>query len=214
MVGEVLLVQANFPSDSMPEGRFWLVLYPGPVHIDWNIGPASAAVRPRASRLIFEHRPIPFAPGPAPLTAEEARAPAQKALEFFWAMAPIAVKYAGRGWTRSAVQQEGLLAGAFQRLWRLVHGRLLRSQDAYDQNRPPEPELLGTQPQFRPVIDAADSLRVIDEYCEAVTALHPALTRMGVEVPLRMPGEVRSLLAVARAEVARGAVRPGTGSQR
>ncbi|MEX0784342.1 MAG: hypothetical protein WD557_17005 [Dehalococcoidia bacterium] len=214
LAGEVLLVQANFPSDTIPDGRFWLVVYPGPVHIDWNVGPASAAVRPRASRLLFEKQPIPIAANPPALPAEEAREHARKALEFFWAMAPIAVKYAGRGWTRRAVQQESLLSQAREQLWRLAHGRTLRSQDAFDQNRPPEPELLADWPQFGHAIDGAEALRVIREHCDAVETLHRALGALGVEVPHRMPAEVRALLEIADAEVAGGVIRQGTGSRR
>ncbi|MEX1104497.1 MAG: hypothetical protein WED87_09615, partial [Dehalococcoidia bacterium] len=130
------------------------------------------------------------------------------------AMAPIAVKYAGRGWTRRAVQQEGLLSQAREQLWRLAHGRTLRSQDAFDQNRPPEPELLADWPRFGPAIDGAEALRVIREHCDAVEALHRALEALGVEVPHRMPAEVRALLEIADAEVAGGVIRQGTGSRR
>ncbi len=211
LAGEVLLVQANFPSDSMPDGRFWLVMYPGPVHIDWNIGPASAAVRPLNSTLLFERIPIPVAAEPSALATGEVRDVAQKALEFFWAMAPIAVKYAGRGWTRRAVQQEALLAAAFDRLWRTTHHRPLRSQDAYDQNRPPDVAMLAAMPTLDATIDASAVLRAVSTYCDVVESLHPALAALGAAVPERMPSEVRALMGVARSSVASGATRPGSG---
>jgi hypothetical protein len=62
--GEPLLVQANFPSDSMLGGRFWLVVYEGPVTVDWNIGPLALAIRPPASRPLFARAPLPLAPEP------------------------------------------------------------------------------------------------------------------------------------------------------
>jgi hypothetical protein len=214
LAGEVLLVQANFPSDSMPQGRFWLVVYAGPVQVDWNVGPASAAARPVASRLLFEKEPIPFAQEPGPLDQATGREMAQKAIEFFWAMAPIGIKYAGRGWTRRAVEQEALLAGAGDRLWGLANGQPLRSQDEFDQNRRPEPERLAARPAFARVVDGAEALRVIGEHCAAVEALHPALAAMGVDVPERMPAEVRLLMEIAGEELERGVVRVATGSGR
>jgi hypothetical protein len=211
MAGEVLLVQANFPSDSMPEGRFWLVIYAGPFQIDWNTGPASAAARPAASRLLFEKQPVPIAADPPPLAAEAVRDEAQRTLEFFWAMAPIAVKYAGRGWSSQAVQQVALLRRAYMRLWRLVDSPPVRGPDAYDQNRPPEPELLASIPDFAGTIDPPECLRVIATFCEAVSELHPGLESRGFAVPLRMPAEVVHLIAIAQTETATGAVRRGTG---
>ena len=211
MAGEVLLVQANFPSDSMPEGRFWLVIYPGPFHIDWNIGPASAAARPAASRLLFEKQPVPIAADPPPLAAEAVRDEAQRTLEFFWAMAPIAVKYAGRGWTSQAVRQVALLRRACMRLCRLVDSAPVRGPDAYDQNRPPAPEMLALLPAFDRNIDPSECLRVIAAFCEAVSELHPGLESGGVAVPLRMPAEVARLVSVARSEATAGAARRGTG---
>ena len=118
LAGKVLLVQANFPSDSMPGGRFWLVVYEGPVEIDWNIGPASLAARPGASRLLFERTVVPYAAGSPLQPADELVREAQGAVEFFWAMTPIAIKYAGRGWIGKAVQLTGLLSLAAIRLWR------------------------------------------------------------------------------------------------
>jgi hypothetical protein len=214
LAGRVLLVQGNFPSDSMPDGRFWLVVYAGPWAIDWNIGPASAAVRPRASRVLFEKEMVRLASDPAPLTRLETQEQAQKALEFFWAMAPIAVKYAGRGRMRRAVQQEALLAAAWQRLWELAHRRVLRTQDAYDQNRPPSPRALAAIRSFDSVITGEDVVRVIGEYCDAMEPLHPGLACLGVDVPIRMPAEVRRLIEIARIEIQRGSNRPGSGSRR
>jgi predicted nucleotidyltransferase len=214
LAGEVLLVQANFASDSIPGGHFWLVMYPGPMHIDWNVGPISLATRPRASKLLFEKEPVPVAADPSPMRGDEARDLAQKALELFWAMAPIAVKYAGRGWTRRAIHQEALLSSAFERLWRLAHGLVLRTQDEYSQNRPPDAAMRAAAPAFGPQIDPAAALDAILGYCAAVEALHPRLAALGVIAPDRMHAEVRRLAEIARSESQRGVVRPGSGSRR
>ncbi|HEX6032274.1 MAG TPA: hypothetical protein VFY90_12655, partial [Tepidiformaceae bacterium] len=162
LAGQVLLTQADFPSDTIPGGRFWLVVYPGPVHIDWNVGPLSRAARPAASLVLFEKDHIPVAGDPQPVDGDEARGMAQKALEFFWAMAPIAIKYAGRGWTRRAVQQEALLAGAFEQLCGLARGHVLRSQDEYDQNRLPDAAMLAAVPALGREIGPA---AMVDAIC-------------------------------------------------
>jgi hypothetical protein len=211
LAGEVLLAQADFPSDSMPEGRFWLVIYPGPMHIDWNIGPASVAARPVASRLLFEKQPVHYAEDPPSLTLSEVAAEAQRTLEFFWAMAPIAVKYAGRGWTSQAVQQVALLNRAYMRLWRLANDSPVRGRDPYDQNRPPEPEMLASIPSFARTIDPNECLSVIDDFCDAVAELHPRLEALGADIPERMPVEVAAFIELAQSEFTAPAVRSGTG---
>lgn len=209
--GDVLLTQANFPSDSMPEGRFWLVIYPGPMHVDWNIGPASAAARPRASRLLFERECVPFAVDPPPMDPEEVRVQAQRTLEFFWAMAPIAVKYAGRGWTEQAVKQIGLLSHAFVPLWRWAQGPPFTGDDRYDQNHVPEPALRAAWPVLDAQIDAISTIEAIREYVDAVERLHQSLFVIGVTTPDAMPAQVRKLIDTAREEAHAGAAQRGTG---
>jgi predicted nucleotidyltransferase len=58
-VGRPILVQPEISSNSQPGGRFQLVLYDGPVEVDWNIGPLGQARRPIASRVLFAHVPVP-----------------------------------------------------------------------------------------------------------------------------------------------------------
>ena len=53
----------------------------------------SNTVRPADTRLLFERRPIPIA---QPEPAGQNDTLAHDRIEFFWAMAPIAVKYAAR----------------------------------------------------------------------------------------------------------------------
>jgi predicted nucleotidyltransferase len=213
LAGPPLLVQAGFPSDSMPGGRFWLVAYTGPFHVDWNIGPVSQAARPRASRLLFETTAIPFAPEPDFLPEEEARDRLQKALEFFWAMAPIAVKYAARGWTHRAALQIELLQRGHEVLWAGAHGGL-HADDAYHQNRAPEPAYAASLPRVGAVIDPVGALGVIRQFCAEVTRLHPALAARGVNVSPELPAEVERLSSVAAPWAARGGSRPDSGSRR
>jgi hypothetical protein len=213
LVGDPALVQAGFPSDCMPGGTFWLVVYEGAVHVDWNIGPAGATARSSASVLLFEHRPIPLFPKPEAADPLRVREDAQRAIEFFWAMAPIALKYAGRGHTRLAITQSALLERAYVALWNAVH-EPQRLYDKYHQNRKMQSELDATFPRFGPNIDGAAAVAVIRSFCDLVEALHPALAAAGVAVPERMPAEVRRLSQIAEAEAARGGSRPGTGSRR
>ena len=104
-----LFMQREKPSNAQEGGRFQLVYFPGPVEVDWNVGPVSMATRPPTSRMLFARQDIPFSPAPS-IDADERRERLQQATDFFWAMTPIAVKYAGRGATTDAVDQIELLA--------------------------------------------------------------------------------------------------------
>jgi hypothetical protein len=197
----------------MPGGRFWLVIYPGPVHVDWNIGPWGSAAIPEAAHLLFAKRPIPVAteaeaPDPADL-----RRRAQANLEFFWAMAPIAFKYGGRGHTRLAVQQIGLLEHALQRLWLTVHHPAWLN-DAYHQNRRIEPALDALLPRLPVVIRPLDTVEAVRAYCTAMEALHPRLADVGAAVSAQLPDELRELYRLARAQAERGGSNPNEGSRR
>ncbi|HEU0164453.1 MAG TPA: aminoglycoside 6-adenylyltransferase, partial [Thermomicrobiales bacterium] len=44
--GEPVLVQEEMPSNAMPASRFQLVIYAGPVEVDWTIGPLREETRP------------------------------------------------------------------------------------------------------------------------------------------------------------------------
>src|SRR5688500_18645773 len=55
-VGEPLLIQPEFvPSDNYSLGgaHYQLVYFEGPVHVDWNLGPASRASKPLGHVLLF-----------------------------------------------------------------------------------------------------------------------------------------------------------------
>jgi hypothetical protein len=89
-----VLRQQPIPGNAaLPGGNFQLVIFSGPIEIDWTIAPAGNARRSAETRLLFERRPIPLAE-PAQVDPGEPQAANQ--LEFFWAMAPVAVKYAAR----------------------------------------------------------------------------------------------------------------------
>ncbi|CAN5647347.1 hypothetical protein BH09CHL1_BH09CHL1_12020 [soil metagenome] len=93
-IGNQMFQQHPIPGNSMVSGgNFQLIVFEGPVEIDWTVAPATGASRPADTRLLFERRQIPVVESPAPTRSESE---VQDRLEFFWAMAPIAVKYAAR----------------------------------------------------------------------------------------------------------------------
>jgi hypothetical protein len=176
------------------------VVYAGPVEVDWNIGPAGQAARPPASRVLFDRLGVPVRTPPA-ATADERRARADWRLTFFWAMAPIALKYVGRGASQRAASQIDLLTETFMVLWRLVE--LPDGPDPYaaNTNRPIEPELWARLPRLGQTIDPAEALAVIRDLCVEVERLHPALAALGATVPDGMVGETAALAAIAEAEI-------------
>ena len=206
--GRPLLVQDEMPSDALDGARFQLVVFDGPVEVDWNIGPLGRARRPEASVLLFDRAGVPLLTLP-PLSPEERRARARERLIFFWAMAPIAVKYAGRGETRRVGRQVELLTQPLIVLWRLVNEP--RGPDPWRPqvtNRPLEPALDALLPLLGETIDPLSALAVIRALCDEVERLHPALAALGVPIPAEMPGTVKAMTAVAEAVVRRGGLLP------
>ncbi|MGC4191077.1 MAG: nucleotidyltransferase domain-containing protein [Thermomicrobiales bacterium] len=202
-VGSPILIQPEMPSNAQHGGRFQLVIYPGPVEFDWNIGPYSIARRPLETRMLFARQEIPL-DVPSSLSDDERREQAQSTIIFFWAMAPIAVKYAVRQQSRRASSQIDLLTGSFMHLWRLV--QLADGPDpmAPAQNRATEEELDEVLPRLGAVITPDAALEVIRGLCAEVLALHPSLGEFGVSVPVAMPEALFGMIELARQELGRG----------
>ncbi|MCC6457028.1 MAG: nucleotidyltransferase domain-containing protein [Caldilineaceae bacterium] len=200
---------------SMPNGRFWLVQYaPYMLEVDWNIGPTAATTRPEASYMLFDRVGIPITAPLPPVGDDFRRAEAKNQLDFFWAMAPIAIKFAGRGHTRLAVKQVDYLEGAFVKLWRALWRPELLQKDAYHQNRPLEAELDARLPRFGPTIDPLVALHVIRAHCDEVASWHPALAALGVSVHDGVVREVVALTEVAEKSARLGGSNPDQGSRR
>lgn len=213
--GKVLLIFGGMPSNSMPGGRFWLVQYaPTMLEIDWNIGPVGQVVRPQASHLIFDRAGIPIEPPPLPVSEKQRWAEANRQLALFWAMAPLAVKFAGRGHTRLAVKQVDYLQDCYIGLWQALWYPELLQRDAYHQNRPLEAELSARLPRFAPVIDPLAALEVICALCREVESLHPALAELGATVDEGVAREVAALAEVAEISARAGGSAPERGSRR
>ncbi len=201
--GEPILVQREKASNATPAGTFQLVMYPGPIEVDWNVGPVSQATRPPETTVLFARRDIPVEI-PAPASPDDRRAQAGAALTFFWAMAPIAVKYAGRGETRRASSQIDLLTGAFIQLWRLVARPDGPDPSAPFQNRATEPELDAILPRLGWTISPDAALDVIEALCAETERLHPALESLGIEPPRALVAELAALAGLAKWAVRQG----------
>jgi predicted nucleotidyltransferase len=203
-VGRTLLIQPEMlQSDSQAGARFQLVYFAGPVEVDWNIGPVGLAERPAASLLLFDRVGVPIRRLP-PLSAEQRRNYLDDRLIFFWAMAPIAVKLAGRGESRRAGQQIALLTTAYISLRRLLADPHGPEPFVPSINRPLEPEVDATLPVLGAHIDPEAALDVIRALCDATERLHPSLCDLGVLPPSEMPDAVRHVAAIAEAEFRRG----------
>ncbi|MGD9893789.1 MAG: nucleotidyltransferase domain-containing protein [Dehalococcoidia bacterium] len=203
-VGHTILIQPEMlQSDSQAGARFQLVIFTGPVEVDWNIGPLGPAARPAASVILFDRIGVPIRQLP-PLTLEERRTRMHDRLVFFWAMAPIAVKYVGRGDTRRAGQQIALLTTAYIALRRLLADPHGPEPFVPSINRPLEPEIDATLPVLGASIDPLSALEVIRALCDATESLHPSLGDLGVAPPTQMPDAVRHIAAIAEAELRRG----------
>jgi predicted nucleotidyltransferase len=201
--GRPVLIQGEIPSNAMNGAHFQLVLYAGPVEVDWNIGPLSQAERPPASQLLFDRAGVPLMRPPS-LTPDERQARATEALIFFWAMAPIAVKFAGRGETHRVGRLIELMTNAYISLWRLVHQPDGPEPYLPHLNRPLEPELDTHLPMLGERIDSPEALAVIRALCAAAERLHPALAALDVPIPDDVPGEVSNLATLAEAIARRG----------
>jgi predicted nucleotidyltransferase len=195
-IGRPLLVQQEMNSNATPGARFQLVIYPGPLEVDWNIGPLSMAVKPQTSLMLLERADIPRLQS-TPLSTAERLAWLDRQVTFFWAMAPIAIKYIGRAQTRRAVGQIGLLSDALLSVLRLLADSDSPTPGISGANRALEPEFAGRLPRLAANIDPVVCLAVVRAHCAEVERLHPALRALGVPIPEDMPAQVANLAAMA-----------------
>jgi predicted nucleotidyltransferase len=197
-VGRPVLVQPEIESNAQPGGHFQLVVFDGPLEVDWNIGPLSQARRPATSHILLQRAEVAVMAQP-PLSSTERLAWLDHQLTFFWAMAPIAVKYIGRAQSRRAVGQLGLLAGALLSLWRLLADTNEPDPGLVATNRAIEPELAQRLPTLGERIDPLECLAVLRAQCAEVEVLHAALQALDVAIPAEMPVQVRRLSRLAEA---------------
>ena len=197
-VGRPVLVQPEMKSNAQPGAHFQLVVFDGPLEVDWNIGPLSQARRPAASHILLQRAEVAVMAQP-PLSSTERLACLDHQLTFFWAMAPIAVKYIGRAQSRRAVGQLGLLTGALLSLWRLLADANEPDPGLVAMNRALEPELAQRLPTLGERIDPLECLAVLRAQCAEVEQLHAALQALDVAIPSEMPVQVSRLALLAEA---------------
>jgi predicted nucleotidyltransferase len=197
-VGDPVLVQYEMPSDSLTNGVFQLVWYAGGVEVDWNIGPASQACKPPWHRPLFERRPFMVCTLPE-LTAAERSTEAAEQLTFFWAMAPVAIKQAARRRSANAAGMIAMLTQALIRMWRLVNqpeGPAPWRPSLT--NRPLDDELRAELPTLGETITPELASDVIEQLCDEVRRLQPALAEIGAEVDPQIPVESERMLHLLR----------------
>lgn len=188
-IGNPLLVRADKPSNAGP-GPFQEVLFGGPVTLDLNVHPASAARRGIDTRVLFDRLPLPPVQ-PAPQSDEELRARLRQAVEFFWAMTAIALKYVARGHTHRAVTQLDLLLGVYVDAWRAIHQpNRLDAGGAHWLHPVHDAALHERLPALGERIDRAAVLDAISHLTGEMEAQRPELVRLGVEVPSKAVDEI------------------------
>jgi predicted nucleotidyltransferase len=203
--GVPILIQEEMQSDSRPGARFQLVVYPGPVEVDWNIGAESQAVLPLNFQMLVERAHLPVY-HTTPLSPEAHRARAQHWLTFFWAMVPIGIKLCGRRETRRAVNQLDLQTRAYIALWRLAGDASTEVPNAA--NPLLEPQLQESIPRVGPTITPEAILAAMATLAERVRELHPALERLGVSAPDEIATQITEFHDLAVEVLAHDSHRP------
>ena len=196
-IGRPVLIQQEMPSNAQAGGHFQLVVFDGPLEVDWNVGPLSLARRTPWHVPLFAREDVPRL-APSELSAEDRRAQCEERLVFLWAMAPIAVRYIARGETSLAIPQIALVRNAFIALWRLLE---FGSGTVNGLNQPLEPELKRTLPVFGPTIGPAACRAALRQLCDRTVDLHPRLAALGVAIPVDMPAQLARFSADEAASV-------------
>lgn len=190
-VGRPVLIQRELASNAQPDAHFQLVLFDGPLEVDWNVGPLGSARLAPSHVLLFGRAEVPLLELPI-LSNDERRERAQERLIFLWAMAPIAVKYIARGQTSRAIRQIELVRDAFAGLWRLLE---TGHPTINGYNQPVEPDLARILAPLQPNIGPADCLTALLRLCAEAECLHPRLESLGIEIPRAMPEQLARLVA-------------------
>lgn len=196
-MGTVILIQ-ELRKNTQNAASFSLVVYTDGIEVDWSIWRQGDARRPETSHLLLDRIGVPIE-SLRPFSPTERIAELQHELAFLWAMALVGIKCVGRGYTTGAAHQIGLMAGAFDGLWRLVHHPQTPNFGTVAfRHRPPDPEIARRIPPLGPVLTPEGTLNAILQLCSETEALHPELAALGIRVPDQMPHEVAALAQLAR----------------
>lgn len=201
-LGQTILVQPDMPAHSAPEnGRFQLALFAGGVELDLSIVPTSEAVRPDRLRLLLDRVGVPGVPGQV-LDHGVWRDGISDRLTFFWAMAPIAVKYAARGATLQAVRMLDYLTETTIDIWNLLYGNDRDQLPVNLTSAPRNTALMAQLPHIGEEVGAEDVLDAILHLSTVMASWHQDITVRGVETPDAMPQAIAALGALARSQIA------------
>ena len=209
-VGRVSLVQDEIPGQPDVGERFHLVNFAtpvGPVEVDFSFLPLRIAAKPIAHVLLFEKRPV-LTMQLAALSIEERAAQARVWAKFFWAMAPIAARFCGRGDTRRAVTQVGLLSRALICSWRLLEEKDGPHPWLPDANRPLEDAYEARLPKLPREVSPSVCLGVVQALCREAAGLQDQLRSLHLEVDALAIEQTEAMISTARAAIKAADFRP------
>ncbi len=193
-VGMPLLIGPLRDRHGEGEGRSQSALFAGPVALDLDVHPERSATRPVDTQIVFDRTATPILPPSQPDDAERNQL-IEEALDFFWAMTPIALKYIGRHATARAVTQIDLLMDTFVRLWRLTHQPERFGAGGANWLHPAgDAELIRRLPRLEALIDPSQALDTVRSLMAQVSLLHPVIAERGMTIPTGAVQEVEAFL--------------------
>jgi len=187
--------------------HFNLLVYPGGLEVDCSLWPRTLAHRPTVARLLFDRVGIPVDSAPT-MSDDERRREIEHQVNFFWAMAVVAVKCVGRGYTTGAALTIEMLTDAYDTVWRLVwlpdhpHPEAIARR-----HRAVVPELISRTPRLGRAIDPLGALDVIRQLCADMEQLHQRCVSYGAATPTRMPADIAAFATFAEEVVREEVVR-------
>lgn len=104
------------------DGTFTLLAYADQVMVDWQFIPASKALRPPFTQLLFAKIAIPYAPMPVAEDLETRRAALAEQTGYFWLMTSTACRYVLRRDTPAIIAQLHMIHGVLDEIERLLRG--------------------------------------------------------------------------------------------
>ncbi|MEJ7839039.1 MAG: hypothetical protein WKF81_09495 [Thermomicrobiales bacterium] len=179
-IGDPNLIQQEMLLDN---GVYQLVMFEGPVMLDFVVHPASVSVFDADERIVFDRLGLPNSATPE-MTSKDLKTRLQDRVTFFWLMTPIALKYIARGKTQPAVTQYDLICDAFISVWRLLNNSDRRDSSGSHWLHPVhDTALIRLLPEIGSVIEPASVHKALLQLMNEMQALHTKLGDAGAVVP-------------------------------